>query len=132
MEQGAFPFPVVNEVPDSLIAACKTAKAALRLSAEISGLQRKEIAFNLGMQEAHLSRILSDMDGSEERHFPENKILQYMKICGNHVYLRWLAIQVGCGLYKLKSQLEMENESKDQEIAKLRNELEIIRKWVKE
>jgi hypothetical protein len=117
MMQGSLLFPVKDEIPDSVIANCKDFKGAIRLCIESSGLERKEVGFALNLQDAHLSRMLSDVSGSDERHFPVNLLQKLMTACANDVPLRWLAMQRGFGLYRLKTELEMENE-------KLRSELE--------
>lgn len=131
MEQGCFPFPVVDEVPDSVVAACRDFKSAIRLCIEVSGLERKEVAFHLGLQDAHLSRMLADSK-DEERHFPVNKLNKLMEVCGNIIPLRWMANQRGFGLYRLKSQVEMELDAEKAVSAELRRELELTYKVLKQ
>lgn len=131
MEQGAFPFPVMDEVPDSVIASCRDFKAAVRLCIEVSGLERKQVAFHLELQDAHLSRMLADSK-DDERHFPINKITKLMEVCGNNIPLRWMANTRGFGLYRLKSEVEMENEALKREIEKEREEKALMLKMFRE
>jgi len=132
MVQGSLLFPVKDEIPDSVIAKCKDFKSAIRLCIEASGLERKEVGFALSLQDAHLSRMLADVNGSEERHFPVNLLQKLMAACGNDVPLRWLALQRGFGLYRLKTELELENERLRQELDNKEREHKTMLKMFRE
>jgi len=131
MDQGALLFPVRDEIPDSVIANCKDFKSAIRLCIESSGLERKEVAFALGLQDPHLSRMLADASG-DERHFPVNLVQKLMDTCANEVPLRWLALKRGFGLYRLKTELELENEKLRKTLEEQNREVAIMMKMFKE
>lgn len=122
MEQGALIFKKNQEdVSDAAVTRCKDFRAALRLCIETSGIPLKEAAFAVGIQENHLSRMISP-DG--DRHFPPELIPKLMDVAGNEIPLRWLAQSRNYGLYRLKSaqdliieRLERENQEKDRKIA---------------
>lgn len=130
MEQGSILFPIIDEVPDSAIKACKDFRSALRLCIARSGLERKEVAFYLGLQESHLSRMLTD-NPEDNRHFPPDKITELMNITQNNIPLRWLALSRGYGLYRLKSEVELENEQLKEELARQQGKLETIQEFLK-
>lgn len=132
MTQGTLLFPVKDEIPDAVIKNCKDFKGAIRLCIEASGLERKEVGFALNLQDSHLSRMLSDVSGSDERHFPVNLLQRLMAACANDVPLRWLAMQRGFGLYRLKTELELENERLRQELEENRREHETMLKVFRE
>jgi len=132
MEQAVFLFPAKDEIPDSVIVASKDFKSAVRLCIEVSGLERKQVAAALDLQDPHLSRMLADSNGSDERHFPLNKIEALMDICGNTIPVRWLALKRGYGLHRLKTALEVENEQLKAELQEREKEMATMMKLVKE
>lgn len=132
MDQGSLPFICQDEISDKVISACKDMRGAIRLCIDVCGLERKEVAFALNLQESHLSRMLSDTMGSEERHFPVNLLLRLMSLCENDIPLRWLAMQKGYGLFRLKSQLEMENELLQRQLVEKTLEVETMLRLVRE
>lgn len=121
-----------DTVTDSIITACRDFKAAVRLCIEVSGLERKQVAAEIEISEAHLSRMLADHPGADERHFPINKVQQLMEVCGNVIPVRWIALKNGFGIHRLKSALEQENERLRLELEESKREREIILKVVKE
>jgi hypothetical protein len=108
----------------------KDLRAAIRLCIETSGIAPKEIAFSLNMDSGHLSRMINSSD--DPRHFPPERLGDLMNICGNEIPLRWLAQSRGYGLYRLKTELELENENLRKELAEKNREHEIIMKVFKE
>lgn len=130
VEQGALSFSKKqDDVSDDIILRCKDLRAAIRLCVEASGLHLKEIAFALGPQENHLSRMMSS-DG--DRHLPPELIDKLMDICGNEIPLRWQALKRNYGLHRLKTALEMENERLRQELEEERKERVAMLKVLKE
>ena len=131
MEQGALKLKIMAEdVSDDAIKRCKDLRAAIRLCIETSGFQIKEIAFDLGFNKDHLSRMVNASD--DPRHFPPERINDLMNICGNEIPLRWQSLSRGYGLYRLKTELEIENENLRQQLAEQRRESELMMKLVKE
>src|SRR6266498_1378239 len=109
-EQGAFPFvEKKEEISESLIRKSRDMKSAIKLSIEVSGLPLKDVAYHLGMPDKTLSRMLAD-NPEDNRHFPPDKIPELMNITQNEIPLRWLALSRGYGLFRLKSEVEIENE----------------------
>jgi len=55
-----------------------------------------------------------------------------MEVCGNEIPLRWLALSRGYGLFRLKSEVELENERLKAELsaqeAKLATIMEFMQK----
>lgn len=132
MEQGNLAFSIKKEeIQDATIAKCKDLRAALRLCIEISGLERKDVAFQIGILDNHLSRMLAE-NSEDNRHFPTEKIAFLMDICGNEIPLRWMAMSRGYGLYRLRTALEIENEKLKTELDRERREREVILKAFKE
>ncbi len=132
MEQAALLLSAKDHIPDAVLGGCKDFRAAIRLCIEVSGLERKELAYHLGIQDAHLSRMLADSKDEDQRHFPISKITKLMEVCGNEIPLRWLALSRGYGLFRLKSEVELENERLKAELsaqeAKLATIMEFMQK----
>jgi hypothetical protein len=109
MEQGTLRFQKSSEdVSDQVLNRCKDLRAAVRLCIETSGRQIKEIAFDLDLNKDHLSRMINTSD--DPRHFPVERLNDLMTVCGNEIPLRWQALSRGYGLYRLKTELELEVE----------------------
>lgn len=131
MEQGSLKIHVkAEEVSDSAVSRCKDLRAAIRLCIETSGLQIKEVAFDLNINKDHLSRMINSSD--DPRHFPPERLNDLMDICGNEIPLRWMSLSRNYGLYRLKSALEIENEALKAQLAEQRREQEIMIKLLKE
>ncbi len=117
-----------RDVSDEIVAKCPNFNAALKLSKEVSGLNNDKVfCQELDIDPGHWSRIWS---GSA--HFPENKLISFMKICNNLIPLRWQAMQFNLGLHLLKSEVERENERLRKENERKDQELEAIKKFMKE
>jgi hypothetical protein len=116
MEQGNIVFQVKREeISDEAIKRCKDLRSAIRLCIEVSGIAPKEVAFALNIDSGHFSRMISTTD--DPRHFPPERMNDLMNICINEIPLRWQAMHRGYGLFRLQTELEMEND-------RLRKELE--------
>lgn len=94
-----------KEVSLGVIAAQPTLKAALGLCKAMSGLTDEQIGSTLGIDPAQFSRIFGN-----GAHFPPDKLLPFMELCGNVIPLIWLAHHSGYGLYRLKSKVEQDLE----------------------
>lgn len=130
MEQGTLRLTTKHEdVSDDAVRRCKDLRSAIRMCIETSGLQTKEVAFDLNINKDHLSRMVNNSD--DPRHFPPERLDDLMNVCRNEIPLRWQAMNRGYGLYRLKTELELENEKlrrdneeKDRKYAML---LEVVR-----
>lgn len=132
MAQGSLPFvEKKEEVPDVTILRCRDLKAAIRLCYEVSGLPLKELAFHLEIDERHLTRMMAN-NPNDQRHFPQDALQRLMDVCQNEIPLRWLALTRGYGLHKLKSELEVENETLRRQLQEQQREMETVKKWMKE
>lgn len=131
MEQGTLRLETKHQdVSDTAILRCKDLRGAIRLCIETSGLQVKEIAFELNINKDHLSRMVNTSD--DPRHFPPERLNDLMTTCGNEIPLRWLAMSRGYGLYRLKTELELENERLRLELEEKQREHETILKVIRE
>jgi hypothetical protein len=92
-----------KEVSEEVVLSCATFKDALRLCKSISGLEDKQICMPLDIDAGQWARIFGNGG-----HFPENKLIEYMELCGNKVPLIWLALVCGYTLTPLKTELEIE------------------------
>lgn len=83
----------MSRVSDELIAELPDLRAALRACQMFSGKQLKAVAFEVGIEASHLSKMLNQTD--DPRHFPPEKINLYMDVCGNEIPLRWQILKRG-------------------------------------
>jgi len=83
-------LPLVRKdqaVDHRVIAAQKTMLNAIRLCISVAGFEaEKQLYAELGIDAGHWSRIMRG-----EAHFPVDKLLRLMDLCGNEVPLLWLA-----------------------------------------
>lgn len=91
------PQPIAEEV----VFRQPTFTAAIKLAANASGLEEKQIYRELDIDAGHWTRILNG-----EAHFPVNKLCEFMDLVGNEIPLQWLAHQRGKGLVLLLSEAE--------------------------
>ena len=122
-----FKDKMIEDVSDSIVEGCPALKSAIRLTIEVSTLERKQIADVLDINEGQLSRMLNN-----GANFPPEKINGLMDLCGNEIPLRWLAMRRGYRLYRLKSTIEIENEALKQALLEKEREIEVIKKFLKE
>jgi len=131
MEQGVLKLQVKRgEIPDALLLKCKDLRAAIRMCIETSGLQIKEVAFDLNINKDHLSRMVNN-DG-DPRHFPPELIDKLQDVCGNEIPLKWQAMKRNYGLYELKSAQDLRIERLEAELDEERREKLLMMKIVKE
>ena len=95
---------------------------AINLCVQLSGLDDKEIASALEIQQAQWSRIKHG-----DAHFPPDKIGDLMDLCGNEDPLLWLANARGYGLHLLKSEAERQRDEAQSELAAKERENALLR-----
>lgn len=95
--------------PAELVQSCRNKLDAIRLCIQLSGLPHYELADQLNTNPGHFSRIMQG-----QAHFPTNREIDLVHICGNFAPLQWLAHACGFDLVE---------RAKDQRIAELEQEL---------
>lgn len=116
-----------KEVSMEVISSCQTFKDALKLCKSISGLEDKQICGALDIDPGQWSRIFGNGGN-----FPDNKLIEFMDLCGNKIPLIWLACKCGYTLHPLKNELEMENERLRAELDQQKHEIEAVTKFLRE
>lgn len=126
--QGSLLLPAPRiEVSLDVIRKQPSRTAAFRLAQEISGKQDKAIAADLEIDPGQWSRIKSG-----QAHFPLDKEIQFYDLVGNEVPLIWLADRRGYDLVRRESDLERENRSLREQLAREQAEREAIVRFLKE
>lgn len=97
------------QISDKEILECKSAKAAQRLSLDMSTNSLKSVAIDLGITESHLSRALNPLYAVNLNH---DLVVPFMASCGNDIYLRWQSLR----LKELLPELERYSRSVDLEL----------------
>ena len=113
-----------KEVGLDVILACNTFKDSLKLCKSISGLEDKQICMTLEIDAGNWARIFGNGG-----HFPENKLMLYMEICQNKVPLIWLAYHCGYTLQPLKTELEIQLEELQKQLAEKDMEIRTLTKY---
>lgn len=108
----------VNEISDEIITGLPDKRAALRATVMFSGKQLKAVAYEVGIEQSHLSKMLNPSD--DPRHFPQEKENLLMDVCGNEILLRWMNLSRGYPTPRQINDLEQDN-------ARLRAELEVVK-----
>lgn len=103
-------------IPLEMVVKQRSLSQAIALCVQMSGLDDKEVYLPLEIDAGHWTRIMKG-----DAHFPVNKLIPLMDMCGNEAPLMWLANSRGYGLVVL--QTESERRAEAAEIA-LRNERE--------
>lgn len=96
----------------NLVARCEDELAALQLCVHLSRLSNETIAFKLGIDKGHWSRIMQGRG-----HLPARKRTQLMSICGNLAPMQFDCMKFG---FKLR---EHDVEAELEEIERRRNYL---------
>lgn len=126
-EQGEIPLTKPTQrqpVEEGVVFKQPTFSAAIRLAANCSGLEEKEIYVPLKIDASHWTKILNAKSGA---HFPTDKLELFMELVGNEIPLQWLAHRRGKGLVLLLSEAErLLKESQERE-AKLAGENALLR-----
>jgi adenosine/AMP kinase len=103
-DQGELPLtraPSPAPVEHGVILSQPSMSAAVKLAANVSGLEEKEIYLALKIDAGHWTRILNG-----QAHFPLDKLDEFMTLVGNEVPLIWLAYRRGKGLHMLQTEAE--------------------------
>jgi adenosine/AMP kinase len=103
-DQGELPLtraPSPAPVEHGVILSQPSMSAAVKLAANVSGLEEKEIYLALKIDAGHWTRILNG-----QAHFPIDKLGEFMDLVGNEVPLIWLAYRRGKGLHMLQTEAE--------------------------
>lgn len=77
------------------ISRCDTMLDAIHLCIHLSRIPHYAIAEQLGIDKGHWARMLQS-----QAHFPPNKLVPLMNICGNYAPVQWLAQKTGHELFK--------------------------------
>ncbi len=117
----------VSHVDPSLVTAQPSLLSAIKLCISLGGFKcDKEIYSALNVDAGHWSRIHRG-----EAHFPTDKFLQTMDICGNEVPLLWLLYQRGYDLHSLrKRETEVEAQLRAERDARIEAEKKL--QWAME
>lgn len=73
-----------------LLAQCETLLQAIHLCIQLSKYKHYTICDKLGIDRGHWTRIMQG-----HAHFPTNKLVDLMKLCGNYAPLQWIAKATG-------------------------------------
>lgn len=92
---------VTSPVSPQVVQAQPSFRAALRLAANASGLEEKEIYLPLKIDAGHWTRIMNG-----DANFPDDKIEAFMDLVENEIPLEWLAFRRGKGLHMLEGEAE--------------------------
>lgn len=102
--QGELPLvrtPQQQPVAEEVIHAQPSMTAAIRLAANVSGLEEKEIYVPLKIDASHWTRITNG-----QAHFPTDKLDEFCNLIGNEIPLAWWARKRGKGLHMLETEAE--------------------------
>ena len=120
----------INEISNAIITDLPDKRAALRATIMFSGRQLKAVAYDLGIEQSHLSKMINPSD--DPRHFPQEKENLLMDICGNEVLLRWALLSRGYPDLRLVLALEAENARLREELETVKNDRRVIMNVFKE
>lgn len=96
-----------QEMTDDAVKGLPDKQAALRMCALLSGKKLKTLAYELGIEASHLSKMLNPSD--DPRHFPPNKENMLMDLCGNELPLAWALLSRGYPSPRMVAELSREN-----------------------
>lgn len=122
--QGELPLarrPLTSPVAPSVVHAQPSFRAAIRLAANASGLEEKEIYLALKIDAGHWTRMMNG-----EANFPDDKLEAFMDIVENEIPLEWLAHRRGKGLVLLESEAEKQLRAAEARAAKAEDRLEYL------
>ena len=120
----------LQPVSTDKVAALSTFCSTLSECAALSGLKDKTVAIEIGIDAALWSRMKSGDAGIKGE-----TLDALMDACGNELPLLWLLYRRGydpLSLRKRESEVEQENRELKEQLAKERQEREIITKFVRE
>lgn len=126
--QGELPLArrsVTSPVSPEVVRAQPTFRAAIRLAANASGLEEKEIYVPLKIDAGHWTRIMNG-----DANFPDDKLEQFMDLVENEIPLEWLAHRRGKGLVMLEGEAERQLRLEREANEKLKSENKLLRDLV--
>lgn len=86
-------LPDVDNAPDHLVNLCRNEHEAIQLCVQLSHYSHEAICERLGVDKGHWSRIMQG-----KAHFPSNRRVSLMRLCGNRAPLQYEAKELGLGL----------------------------------
>lgn len=98
-----------QSVEGEIVSRCDSMLDAIHLCIYLSRLPHEAICSRLQIDKGHWSRMLQG-----QAHFPPNKLISLMELCGNYAPLQWMASACGFELFK---------DAKQARVAELRAEL---------
>lgn len=104
----------------SLIAKCEDELAALQLCVHLSRLSNETIAFKLGIDKGHWSRIMQGRG-----HLPARKRTQLMSICSNLAPMQYDCLRFGFELREHDVDAELERVEKQREVLLARKQFQV-------
>ena len=90
-----------EHVEDRFIEHCDTMLDSIHLCIHLSRMPHHTIAERLGIDKGHWTRMMQS-----QAHFPPNKLVSLMELCGNYAPMQWLAHATG---HKLSSRRKAEH-----------------------
>jgi len=103
------------------ISEIKTFMQSVRSCIFQAEMTHKYVYIELGIDASHWSKMMQGL-----AHFPPEKLIPLMTLCGNHIPLHWLAYQSGFELRALPRALEKAIEEKNKRIEILENKNAIL------
>lgn len=123
--QRALPLSRPQPIAEEVVFRQPTFSAAIRLAANVSGLDEKQIYRELDIDAGHWTRILNG-----DAHFPVDKLERFMDIVGNEIPLQWLANRRGKGLVMLETEAQRQLRLEQERNEKLTSENALLRSLV--
>lgn len=115
----------VDDIADAVLANYPTMLKAINVCISVSGLQDEQIADLIGTSNGNFSKYLSG-----QYNFPPDKLIPLMKLTGNDIPLRWLALKRGMLLKPMQSTLEEENAALKEELANAKRDIDTITRFM--
>lgn len=112
--------PEMMQVDDQVIAAQPSMTKALMLCQQLSGLDDQQFVGGRSGIVGHLSQWSRIKTG--QHHFPQDRLGDYMDLCGNEAPLQWLARSRGYLLTPLESEMERRLRLERERVEKLQAE----------
>jgi hypothetical protein len=114
-----------SPVSPEVVRAQPSFRAAIRLAANASGLEEKEIYVSLKIDAGHWTRMMNG-----DANFPDDKLEQFMDIVENDIPLEWLAFRRGKGLVMLEGEAERQLRLEQEKNERLASENKLLRDLV--
>lgn len=126
--QGGLPLAQRKEDPPlEVIARIPRRLDAIRRAIEWAEMDDCTVGQALGVDKPQWSRILNG-----QAHFPTERYHQFHQVVGNLLLLRWDALQEGCEIRSLESELERENRELHEQLDRQQAEIDAIKRFLRE